>query len=175
MLAFMKQRSGLMRYSICYIICGSSGVREELIVHQKRNHYWYAKSTFNTKISWRNETDVFGNDKYSKCHELVYANGMVGIQTEEFTSLIQPKIKKSKACFNRKNAFIVAELNALQYVPLKYLEVVLGICQCSATKLLSLFSCGLGQNLLELAPSFAVDQPQLKKIKIHPHIIRSSN
>lgn len=38
--------------------------------------------------------DVFGNDKYSKCHELVYVNGMAGIQTEEFTSPIQPKTKK---------------------------------------------------------------------------------
>lgn len=143
--------------------CGSSGVREDQIVHQKRNHYWYAKPTCNTTVYWRNETDVLGNGKYSKCHELVYANGMAGIQTEEFTSLIQPKNqKKSKACFRRKNAFIVVELNAFQYAPLKYLEVVLGICQCSATKLLSLFSCGLGQNLLELAPSFAVDQPQLK-------------
>lgn len=60
----------------------------------------------------------------------------------------------------------MAESNALQYASLKYLEVVLGICQCSATKLLSLSSCGPGQNLLELAPSFAVDQPQLKKKKI---------
>lgn len=57
----------------------------------------------------------------------------------------------------------MAELNASQYAPLKYLEVVLEIYQCSVTKLLSLFFCGLGQNLLELVPSFAVDQPELKK------------
>lgn len=101
MLVFMKQRLGLMKCSVYYITCGSSGVREDLIVHQKRNHYWYAKSIRNAKISSRNETDVFGNGKYSKCHELVYhritelyANDMVGIQTEEFTSLIQPKKSK---------------------------------------------------------------------------------
>lgn len=155
-------------------------LREGKTAHKKRNHCWYAKPTCITftKISWRNETDVFGNDKYSKCHELVYVNGMAGIQTEEFTSLIQPKIKKSQACFNRKNAFIVAELNALQCASLKYLEVVLGIYQCSVTKLLSLFFCGLGQNLPELAPSFAVDQPESKQNKpekFHPHIISSSN
>lgn len=91
---------------------------------------------------------------------------MAGIQTEEFTSLIQPKIKKAKhALVERKNAFIVAELNALQCASLKYLEVVLGIYQCSVTKPLSLFFCGLGLNLPELAPSFAVGQPELKQNK----------
>ena len=72
----------------------------------------------------------------------------------------------------------MAELNALQCASLKYLEVVLGIYRCSVTKLLSLFFCGLGQNLPEMAPSFAVDQPELKENKTgkrHPHIIRSSN
>lgn len=59
----------------------------------------------------------------------------------------------------------MAELNALQCASLKYLEVVLGIYQCSVTKLLSLFFCGLGLNLPELAPSFAVDQPELKQNK----------
>lgn len=105
----------------------------------------------------------FGKDKHSKGHELVHGNGMAGIQTEEFTSLTQPITKESQACFYRKNAFTVAELNALQCASLKYLEVALGIYQCSVTKLLSLFFCGLGRSPPELAPSFAGDQPELKE------------
>lgn len=72
----------------------------------------------------------------------------------------------------------MAQLNALQCASLKYLEVVLEIYQCSVTKLLSLVFCGLGQNLPELAPSFAVDQPELKQNKpekFHLHMISSSN
>lgn len=42
---------------------------------------------------------------------------------------------------------------------LQYLEVVQGKCQCSAIKLPSLFACGLDRNLLELALSFAENQP----------------
>lgn len=90
-------------------------------------------------------------------------NGMAGIQTEEFTNTA--KTQKSQACFNRKKALIVAELNALHCGFLKYLEVALGIYQCSVTKLLSLFFYGLGQNLPELAPSSAVDQPELNQKK----------
>lgn len=88
------------------------------------------------------------------------------------------KNQKSQACFSRKKALVVAELNALQCASLKYLEVVLGICQCSVTKLLSLFFYGLGQNLPELAPSSAVDQPELnqkKTEKFISYIIGSSN
>lgn len=59
----------------------------------------------------------------------------------------------------------MAELNALQCGSLKYLEVVLGIYQCFVTKLLSLSFYGLGQNLPELAPSSAVDQPELNQKK----------
>lgn len=72
----------------------------------------------------------------------------------------------------------MAELNALQCASLKYLEVVLGIYQCSATKLLSLFFYGLGQNLPELAPFSAVDQPELNQKeteKFISSIISSSN
>lgn len=72
----------------------------------------------------------------------------------------------------------MAELNALQCASLKYLEVVLGIYQCSVTKLLSLFFYGLDQNLPELAPSSAVDQPELNQKKTEnfiSYIISSSN
>lgn len=72
----------------------------------------------------------------------------------------------------------MAELNALHCGFLKYLEVALGIYQCSVTKLLSLFFYGLGQNLPELAPSSAVDQPELnQKIteKFISYVISSSN
>lgn len=96
-------------------------------------------------------------------YELVFMDDMNGLQAKEFVLLTQPKIKKRETCFNRKKELIEEKPNVNRCLA-KYLEVVLGIYQCSVIKPQSLFFCGLDLNPPGLVLSFVEDQPNIKTI-----------